>query len=76
MARGVEPFTEEAYYLTALYKEYSKRSDMDAIAAVEQELNEIGKKCSTTEADVRHIIRGGFQRLFSIVTLWMSGSSS
>ncbi|GLC74486.1 hypothetical protein PLESTF_001517900 [Pleodorina starrii] len=57
MARAAEPFAEEVHYMKALYQEYNKRSDADAVIAVDQDLSDIFQACSTAEADVRQTIK-------------------
>lgn len=43
--------------MKALFQEYSKRDDLDAVAAVDRDLQEVLALCSQREADARAILR-------------------
>lgn len=58
MARA-DAFANEASVMKALFQEYSKRDDLDAVAGVDRDLQEVLALCSQREADARTILRGG-----------------
>ncbi|GFR43732.1 hypothetical protein Agub_g4843 [Astrephomene gubernaculifera] len=57
MARPNEMFASEVQVMKALFQDFSKRNDIDAVAAVDQDVQDIGVTCSAREADIRQIIK-------------------
>ncbi len=57
MAR-TEQFADEAHVMKVLYQDYTKRTDFDTMAMVDQDIAEILRTCALRERDVRDTIYG------------------
>lgn len=57
MAR-TEQFADEAHVMKVLYQDYTKRTDFDTMAIVDQDIAEILQTCASRERDVRDTIYG------------------
>ncbi|KAG2499045.1 hypothetical protein HYH03_003230 [Edaphochlamys debaryana] len=57
MARSTELFADEVQVMKALFQDYSKRTDCEAVATVEQDVSDICEVCSSREADARATIK-------------------
>jgi hypothetical protein len=53
-----EMFANEASVMKALFQDYSKKDDYEAVAAVDRDVIEVQQLCSQRQADVKAVLRG------------------
>ena len=53
-----EMFANETSVMKALFQDYSKRDDFEAVAAVDRDVVEVQQLCTQREADVKTVLRG------------------